>query len=171
MAPKAEAETSSPSPPPEGRPWSWLRRRYVVIGAAATATTIAIAVVLWYLYQPNKGGKISVHQTKAAPSGGGAINKVAMDDFLIHVRDDEGNIRVVSCGFILEVDQGIRAAVGERQTDLRKIIYEMAVKRPLAAFLDAQGHKAMKKDISDALEDVLGKGTIKAVYLSKCSVL
>lgn len=152
---------------------SGIKMGKLVVAATATAAVIVvISIALWYFYLHTQRIEPSFKQAGAPltkvqdPSG-----PVSLDDFFIAVRDDRGNIRILSCGFVLETESGKQKEWAAKQADLRRFIYETVAKRTVSELLDTQGKKALKKEIQDGLEALLGKGTIKTVYLSKYTVL
>ncbi|MBN1613651.1 MAG: flagellar basal body-associated FliL family protein [Deltaproteobacteria bacterium] len=131
---------------------------------------LGMAVALWALL-PGKGPaeKKSGISTQAFPADryGGA----RLDGFVVDVKDDGGNLRVLICDIVLEPIPGQSIKGAEARIDLRQVIYRVLQSRQVVQLISPEGRTALKHEIQGQAVRLLGEGKVKEVYFTRYTVL
>ncbi len=96
---------------------------------------------------------------------------VFLNDFLIALKDDKGNDRVLACDVAVELEAENYPEFLSNATDVRKIIYKTVENKSLAALLKPEGKGLIKSEIIAELAVLFGKNAVKSIYLTRFIVL
>lgn len=105
-------------------------------------------------------------QNITAPSLNGSekTNILYLKDFMIDLKDPNGNNRVLMCDIVFDIGGEQKQNQLENITVLRNIIYRTAQSRSAVALRSVEERKKMKKELALELEKMLGDGSVKNVY-------
>lgn len=131
---------------------------------------VAILGTVWYFVSQNPaetGKKESIVATAPELS----VGRLNMDELFVPVHDDQRNLRLMLCSFILEVDPPRYMEISQRQRDIRTFMYETIARHTVSELLDPQGKRSLKKELYVGLESILGKDVLRALYVDKYIIL
>ena len=94
-----------------------------------------------------------------------AANIERFDDFVISMKDDHGNYRVLICDIALELSKD--AKISESRVNIRRTIYKAAKKKRIDQVMTHNFRKTLKKAIKFELNNYLGEKIIKQVYFTR----
>jgi flagellar basal body-associated protein FliL len=94
-----------------------------------------------------------------------------LDGFVVDVKGDGGNIRVLICDLVLEPVHGQAVKGVESRIDIRQTIYRILRAREVAQLMAPEGRSALKKEIQAEMIRLLGDGKVKDVYFTRYMVL
>ncbi len=90
--------------------------------------------------------------------------RVYLKDFIIDLKDAQGNNYVLMCDVAFDVGRKIKSDQLENNAGLRDIIYKTAQSRSVVALRSVEERKKMKKELVSELEKILGEGSVRNVY-------
>jgi flagellar basal body-associated protein FliL len=96
---------------------------------------------------------------------------IRLDGFVVDVKDDGGNIRVLICDIVLEPFQGQSVKGIESRIDIRQVIYRILQSHQVGQLMSPEGRSALKSEIKGQLVRSLGEGKVKEVYFTRYMVL
>jgi len=130
--------------------------------------TVVIAGYFIWFHQSEKKTMVPVVPT------GTPVQKyfmAVMDDFNVDVKDDKGNMRLLSCGFLLEMAPHEDGKSIESRLEVRKLIFDTIHKRTVSDLIRNDEKKAIKKEITDGVNRLLGAEKVKETYITKFLLL
>jgi len=130
-------------------------------------TVISAGYFIWF----HKSEKKVIVPVAATGTPGQKSFMAVMDGFNVDVKDDKGNIRILSCGFLLEMGPHEDVKSLESRLDIRKLIFDTLHKRRVSELISNNEKKAIKKDITEGVNRLLGAEKIKEVYITKFVLL
>ncbi|MDI9571140.1 MAG: flagellar basal body-associated FliL family protein [Pseudomonadota bacterium] len=174
LGPAPEEREAPPAPPEAAPPAKFGKRLPWFVGGAVVVVVAIVAV--WYLTMKPSTESVRKEQGVAAPAATPATpapthGRLPLSDFFVEVRDGEGKARILHCSVVLDIGGTGRGDLPERQVEMRKAIYRILGKRSVAVLLSPEERKSLKKDINEALNTLLGEGTVKGVYFEKYAIL
>ncbi|MEN6620525.1 MAG: flagellar basal body-associated FliL family protein [Smithella sp.] len=98
-------------------------------------------------------------------------NNVNLKDFIIDLRDKTGKSKILVCDFVLEVNSTENISGLENREDIRNIIYQTATGRSAVALRSVDERNKLKKELLRELNQLLGDGFIKNVYLTNYVIM
>ena len=90
--------------------------------------------------------------------------RVYLKDFIIDLKDAQGNSYVLMCDVAVDVGSKIKSDQLENNAGIRDVIYKTAQSRSVVALRSVEERKKMKKELVSELEKILGEGSVKNVY-------
>lgn len=111
-----------------------------------------------------------VKVVKSAPFQG-KQNIEFVNDFLIPLKADKGNQRILMFDLAFELNTGQQSRFIENMVRVRSSIYQTVSKKTTNIPLSPGGMNVLRDEIIAELESYLGKGTIKTVYFTRFLVL
>jgi flagellar basal body-associated protein FliL len=173
-----ESSVSIQEQPPEVKmegvkpPVRWFVSRWFRLACAAMVTLSCVAGLLYWWMPPPKNVP-PAPGVKVADPGLVQFNKNIefVNDFLIPLKDDKGNQRVLMFDLGFELDTGQASLFREKIVSVRNSIYQTISKTTASVPLGPGGMKFLRGEIIADLGNVLDKGVIKAVYFKSFIVL
>ncbi len=96
-------------------------------------------------------------------------NVERFNDFVIDLRDEQGNHRLLICNVTLGLSKDIK--VSENRVDVRRIIYKTAKKIKIAQVTSVDVRKRLKETIRSELNNFWGEEAVKQIYFVKFVLL
>lgn len=190
--PDIELAVSDVQPPEEeieevpvepGRTWAF--NKLILIGAPVALVVFIISGILIYFLltrttTPSHQAVVTqtapapVQKPAAQPSSSADVKKtfavseitrtIYVKDFMIDLKDNQGNNRILSCDVAFDVaaDSGLEKM--EESADLRNLIYRTAQNRSAVAMKSIEERKKFKKELADQVDKLAGKAVVKKVY-------
>jgi len=141
---------------------------WIVSLAVITVITVVIAgYFIWF----HKSEKKTIVPVVATGTPGQKSFMAVLDDFNVDVKDDKGNIRLLSCGFLLEMAPHEDGKTIEAKLEIRKLIFETLHKRRVSDLIKNDEKKEIKKEITDGVNRLLGAEKVKETYITKFLLL
>jgi len=112
------------------------------------------------------GGAIALPETSSAPYSG-----TRLDGFVVDVKDDGGNLRVLICDLVLEPVPGQAVKDLEFRIDIRQTVYRILRAREVRQLMVPEGRSVLKKEIQAEMVRLLGDGKVKDVYFTRYMIL
>ncbi|MFA6411441.1 MAG: flagellar basal body-associated FliL family protein [Syntrophales bacterium] len=140
------------------------------IGSLAIITFIT-AVITGYFIWFHQGGEKNMAPVAATVAPGQKSFMAVMDDFNVDVKDDKGNKRLLSCGFLLEMAPHEDGKSLEGKIEIRKLIFDTLHKRTVSDLIRNDEKKEIKKEITDGVNRLLGAEKVKEIYITKYLLL
>lgn len=164
-APEVKTEGDKP-------PVRWFVSRWFRLACTAMVTLSCVAGLLYWRMLPQKDVS-PAHGVKVADPVSLQFNKniEPVNDFLIPLKDDKGNQRVLMFDLAFELNAGQERLFRENIVRVRNSIYQMVSQKTASVPLGPGGMKFLRGEIIAELENVLDKGVIKAVYFKIFIVL
>ncbi len=138
-----------------------------------TGTSVRVYVKMQDVPVPfSKGGgqDVGVHRGETAEGVWSLDENVErFDDFVIDLRDEQGNHRLLICNVTLGLSKDIK--VSENRVEVRRIIYKTAKKIKIAQVTSVDAKKGLKKTIRSELNNFWGEEAVKQIYFVKFVLL
>jgi flagellar basal body-associated protein FliL len=112
--------------------------------------------------QEEEGRNQNTGNLAATPSE--ALKIVYLKDFMIDLKDSQGNNYVLMCDVAFDFGGETKRDQLENNTGVRNIVYRTAQRRSVVALRSVEERKKMKKELASELEKLLGEGTVRNVY-------
>jgi flagellar basal body-associated protein FliL len=141
----------------------WIASSFIIV--------IIAVVTAGYFICFQQGEKKAVLPVVATGTPGQNSFLAVMDDFNIDVKDDKGNIRLLSCGFLLEMAPHEDGKSIESRLEIRKLIFDTLHRRMVSDLIKNDEKKAIKKEITDGVNRLLGAEKVKETYITKFLLL
>lgn len=145
------------------------KKLYWIISLAIIAI-LSVAIAGYYVVFQKSEKKVVV-PVAASVTPGQRSALAVIDGFNVDVKDDKGNIRLLSCGFLLEMDPREDGKSIETRLDIRKFIFDTLHKRKVSDLISNDEKKAIKKEITVGVNRLLGADKIKETYITKFVLL
>lgn len=147
---------------PRRRSFPWIALCMIIL--------VAILGSVWYFVSQNPA-ETEVKENRIATAPELTMGRLNMDELFVPVHDDQRNLRLMLCSFILEVDPTRYMEITQRQNDIRTFMYETIARHTVSELLDPQGKRSLKKELYVGLESILGKDVLRALYVDKYIIL
>ncbi len=148
-------------------PWRWVSMLLVVVGILL----IGGGASYWWLAANKAGGRPAGHKIAAAVPSPRRDGLVDAKDFILTLKDDKGNGRVMMCDLTFELYDGQEVRFKKNILEIRKIIYEKVRQKQVFSLLLPERKIALKEELNAELGNLLGKDVVKAIYFSKFVIL
>jgi flagellar basal body-associated protein FliL len=139
--------------------------------ASLAIITVIMATIVGYFFWFHKSEKKATVPIVATGTPGQKSDMAVMGDFNVDVKDDKGIIRILSCGFLLEMAPHEDGKSLEARLDIRKLIFETLHKRRVNDLISNIGKKEIKKEITEGVNRLLGAEKVKEIYITKFVLL
>jgi len=133
--------------------------------------TVIMALIAGYFIWFHKSEKRTMVPVVATGTPGQKSFTAVLDDFNVDVKDDKGNIRLLSCGFLLEMAPHEDGKTLEAKLEIRKLIFDTLHKRRVSDLMRNDEKKEIKKEITDGVNRMLGAEKVKETYITKFLLL
>jgi len=169
----------------------WALNKLLLIGAPVALVLLIISGIgVYFLYthttEPAPGvveqkAVVPAQKPVARPEAPVEVSKpvavsevtrtIYFKDFLIDLKDNQGNNRILSCDVAFDVvaDADTEKLAGSE--DLRNAIYRTAQSRGAVALKSAEERGKMKKDLADQLDKLAGKSVVRKVYFANYFIM
>jgi len=164
--PHMEGEEGSPLPAEKNK----IPKKLIWIAASSIVAITMIVGTAYFVWFHQSEKKIVVPVMATGISGQKSFMAV-MDNFNIDVKDDKGSIRLLSCGFMLEMAPNEDGKQIESRLEIRKLIFDTVHKRMVSDLIKNEEKKAIKKEITDGVNRLLGAEKVKETYITKFLLL
>jgi len=171
---------------------SWVFSKLIIIGVPAALLVLVVSgLLVYFLYHSTKTPSHKTVVTKTAPEPvrkpiekpqetvlehkpltvAGVTKTIYIKDFMIDLKDNKGNNRVLLCdvAFDVVVDSGQENL--EESENVRNIIYRIAQSRGAIALKSIEERKKLKKELAEQLDKMAGKTIVKNVYFLKYFIM
>lgn len=139
------------------------RKLMIILGACLTVVIGAAGIFMWS-YQPPAGREDA---REAAVAGSPYI---AVDRFMINLKDDAGRNVILFCDLTLEAaDPGRLSA--EQKTHLRRIIYRKFKQRKAEQVRVPKFKQEFAGELKAELNGIYGENFITSVYFTRFTIL
>lgn len=167
----------------------WATNKLLIVGvSAAVALVIVVSVTLFLVgrtinqrqavqitaqYQQQTQEIDPVKQRAALEDSSVSMPQAAapertetvyFTDFMIDLKDARGDTHVLFCDIAFDVAAGVQGDLVEKNVALRSAILKAARARSVVALRALEERKKLKKDLTSALDGILGEGSVKDVY-------
>jgi flagellar basal body-associated protein FliL len=144
-------------------------RLYLIVSLVIIiiGTAISAGYYVWF----HKSEKKATIPVAATGTPGQKSFMAVLGEFNVDVKDDKGNIRMLSCGFLLEMEPNEDGKSLESRIDVRKLIFDTLHKRKVGDLISNNEKKAIKKEITEGVNGLLGAGKVKETYITKFVLL
>ncbi|MFZ4437736.1 MAG: flagellar basal body-associated FliL family protein [Syntrophales bacterium] len=153
-------------------PVRWFASRWFLLACIAFVLVASVAGFLSWkiLSKKDASGAAGAKVTDPALSQENK-NIEIVSDFLIPLRIDTGNQRLLKCDIAFELNPGQESIFKENIVGVRNSIYQTVSKKTASVPLGPGGMKLLRGEIMADLTSILGKDIIKAVYFKSFIVL
>lgn len=117
------------------------------------------------------GPASSAEKGQDGTAGGTGIIAAQMNDFLVPLKNDGKNQKMVVFDLTLEMDVGNQELLKEKMAPARAAVFEAVNRTPADLPRGKDGMTLMRREIKAGLETVLGKDVVKKLWFSKYIVL
>lgn len=166
VAPPVEGEEASPLPEEENK----IKKKLLWIASSSIIVIITV-VIAGYFFWFHQSEKKTMVPFVATGTPAQKSFMAVMDDFNVDVKDDKGNMRLLSCGFLLEMAPHEDGKSIESRLEIRKLIFDTVHKRTVSDLIRNDEKKAIKKEITDGVNRLLGAEKVKETYITKFLLL
>ncbi len=139
--------------------------------ASSSIIIIVIVVLAGYFNWLHKSEKKTMVPVVVAGTQLQKSFMAVMDNFNIDVKDDKGNTRLLSCGFLLEMAPQEDGKSIESRIEIRRLIFDTVHKRTVSDLIRNDGKKAIKKEITEGVNRLLDAEKVKETYITKFLLL
>lgn len=164
--PLNESEEAKPFPEKDNK-----AKKKLLWIASSSIIVIITVVIAGYFICFHQSEKKAVLPVVATGTPGQKSFMAVMNDFNIDVKDDKGRIRLLSCGFLLEMAPHEDGKSIESRLEIRKLIFDTLHKRMVSDLIKNDEKKAIKKEITDGVNRLLGAEKVKETYITKFLLL
>ena len=133
--------------------------------------TIITVIIAGYFFWFQKSEKKTIAPVVATGTPGQKSFLAVMDDFNVDVKDDKRLVRLLSCGFLLEMAPHEDGKSLESKPEIRKLIFDTLHKRAVSDLIRNDEKKEIKKEITDGVNRLLGAEKVKETYIMKFLLL
>jgi len=153
-------------------PVRWFASRWFLLACIAFVLVASIAGFLSWKILSKKDASHAAG-TKVTDPALSQENKniEIVSDFLIPLRIDKGNQRLLKCDIAFELNPGQESIFKENIVGIRNSVYQTVSKKTASVPLGPGGMKLLRGEIMADLTSILGKDIIKAVYFKSFIVL
>ncbi len=156
------------------KPARWYTSRQFLLLTLLGVTILAISLsvlgtFLWIKDQKEKAAARERMEAEARLARTPTV--VNLNDFMISVKDNKGNLRILVCDVALQIAPKRAGADMDKRVDIRNIIYVAAKGTATDWWKSTEESHKLKKEISDRLNTLLGAGTVTEVNFTKMEVL
>ncbi len=155
----------------------WFTRGRILAAASCGLILLVVGVLSLWMHARGKPAKpasaasnevAAVSPASAAQPEGTALLK----GFVIPLTDGNGNCRTLICDIALGV-KGLEADARrfEGRPDVRNVIYDTARKRGTSLSDSRDDRNALRREINDKLNELLGGNRIASVYFTEFLIL
>ena len=156
----------------EKAPVRWFASRWFLLTCIAFVLVASIAGFLSWKMLSNKDTSGAARAKVTDPSLLQENKNIEIvSDFLIPLRVDTGNQRMLKCDIAFELNPGQESIFKENIVGVRNSIYQTISKKTASVPLGPGGMKLLRGEIMADLTGILGKDIIKAVYFKSFIVL
>jgi flagellar basal body-associated protein FliL len=146
--------------------WKWLTRKTLIVTAILFTFSCIVGVSLM-VFSARKDSHIDSErelvEVRSIPE-----NIETLDNFIIDLRDEHGNYRVLVCDMALVMNPD--KSISENKLDARKKAYDALKNKGKFALMSSKSYSIVRKELRDELDRLLGGG-IKEVYFTKFMLL
>ncbi|MFA5183097.1 MAG: flagellar basal body-associated FliL family protein [Syntrophales bacterium] len=146
------------------------RNKLYLVVTVAIITIITVAIAGYFIWF-QKSEKKPVASVVAPVTTGQKSFVAVMDGFNVDVKDDKGVVRLLSCGFILELAPHEDGKALESRLEIRKLIFDILHKRRVGDLIRNDEKKEIKKEITDGVNRLLGAEKVRDIYITKFVLL
>jgi flagellar basal body-associated protein FliL len=149
-----------------------IRRFLVWIIAAVFFIAAAAGLTIWIFYEPaapvpaKKPGEAT-----AAPAMTKTGNIAFFSGFVIDLKDEKSNTRIVLCDVALELSGPRDIGAIEGRIDARNAIYGLLKNKRPQELLISAGRDRLKEDLKKELNRFFGEDLVKDVYFSRVEAI
>ena len=142
--------------------WKSLLTWKVLVPAGAAVVLLVSASVVYVLSQKQEAAE----QKSQAASTVSAVREAVFADFSIDLKDAQGRYRFLQCDVTIEFQSEV-TLTEDRKVEIRKIIYMSAKKKGPELIGVSDSGDRFKKEMRDELQDLLGEGALKDIYITR----
>jgi flagellar basal body-associated protein FliL len=146
------------------------RKKLYLVVSVATITIISVVIAGYFIWF-QKSEKKTVASVVATGTPEQKSFMAVMDGFNVDVKDDKGVVRILSCGFILEMAPHEDGKALESRPEIRILIFDTLHKRKVSDLIRNDEKKEIKKEITDGVNRLLGAEKVKETYITKFVLL
>jgi flagellar basal body-associated protein FliL len=135
-------------------------------------SVVVLGLIAGIFISLNKGieERGPVEQKKRAVAGiaDPSERMVLFDGFVIDQKDENGNISIVFCDVVLELDKPKTAKdVDSNRVDVRNVIHTLLKKEPVKESLSLEGRTRLKERLKNELNNLFGDNLVKNIYFTR----
>ena len=162
-----EVKTEEDKPPVR-----WFDTRWSRVSCIAVFTLFCITgFSYWWISSKKPMPSASVQNVLAPASLRGNQNVEFVNDFLIPLKVDKEDQRIILFDLAFELNTGQQGLFTENMVRIRSSIYQAVSKKTVKVALGPGSMNLLRDEIMTELENFLGKGTIKNIYFTRYILL
>jgi flagellar basal body-associated protein FliL len=101
-----------------------------------------------------------------------APEKLALfDHFVVDIRDKKGDIRIAFCDVAVELEHPRVAGPAHDQVEVRQVIHAVLKKRLNVDGMSSEVKEALKIELKNELNRLLGEKAVKNIYMTRYEVI
>ena len=148
----------------------WVRKPLFWIILISVGLLCLIAGVFIILHE-GIDERVPVEQKKQTVLGIPATaegKKALFEGFVVDQKDEKGNLWIVFCDVVLELDEPKTAKeVDSDRVDVRNVIYTLLKKETVKEGLSPEGRNRLKERLKSELNDLFGENLVKNIYITR----
>jgi len=167
--PGLDAPLKEEEPVKNGKGWrslKWLTKKKIILAAILFFFSGIVGVSL-LMFSEKKDTRVD-HSAEFTEVRSIHENIENLDSFVIDLRDEHGNYRVLVCEIAIVVNKDKK--ISANKVEMRNMAYNALKKKGKYVLTSSKAYSAIKKELRDELDGLLGGG-VKEVYFTKFILL
>ncbi|MBN1381542.1 MAG: flagellar basal body-associated FliL family protein [Deltaproteobacteria bacterium] len=153
---------------------AWVQKPFwgIVIGAVSLVLLAGTGLSVWLLCQDDT--PVAIQQTKQGVTRPSTVKKgniALFEGFVIDLKDEKSNTRIVLCDVGIEL-KGVRDTCAiENRGDARKVIYIFLQNRKLNEILGTAERNRLKEDLKKEMNRFFGEELVNSIYFARIEAI
>ena len=167
--PGLDAPRKEEEPVKRGKDWrslQWLTKKKIILAAILFSFSGIVGVSL-LMFSVKEDTRVD-HGTEFTEVKAIHENIENLDSFVIDLRDEQGNYRVLVCEISIVMNQDKKNSASK--VEMRNKAYNALKNKGKDVLTSSKAYSAIKKELRDELDGLLGGG-VKEVYFTKFILL
>ena len=131
---------------------------------------VGASVWLYFINEGKKETIIEEKETVKTPALA-AGQAVMFDHFVVNIRDQKGEIRIVVCDVFVEMENPKVALAEDERVQIRRSIYTALQKKAIDNIFSVEVRNNIRVEIKTELERLIGEKTVKNIYITRFEVI
>jgi flagellar basal body-associated protein FliL len=93
------------------------------------------------------------------------------DDFVVNVRDQKGDIRIVLCDLFVKLENPQVVLTEEERVKIREVIHAVLKRTSIDSNLLVEARNRIKIEIKEELDGLMGEKSAKNIYITRFEVI
>ena len=148
------------------KPVFWIILTSVVLLSSITG------ILIWLNYGQDTKATVTQNGNTTSGTSKPAEGKIALfEGFVVDLKDEKGNIRIVFCDIALELEKLQFTDAVSSRIDARNLIYTIIKRKKIEELSTPEMRDRLKTELKNELDILLGEKIVKSVFFTRFEVI